>query len=98
MHYQREQRRSGHTPALELAIGEHGAGKRVSARDRGRSQARAQRDGGKVVAHLDGVGDVLVQAVVIMCRAVVGVAAIRGVAEAQLAAIVESCSHRLQDK
>ena len=40
------------TPALELAIGEQGAGVLVSVRDRSRSHARAQRDGGKEVAHL----------------------------------------------
>ena len=40
------------TPAFELAIGEQGAGVRVSARDRGRSHAPAQRDGGKVIAHM----------------------------------------------
>ena len=40
------------TPALELAIGEQSAGVILSTRDRGRRQARAQRDGGKEVANL----------------------------------------------
>ena len=40
------------TPALELAIGEQGAGVPGSARDCSCSQARAQRDGGEEVAHL----------------------------------------------
>ena len=40
------------TPALDLRIGEQGAGVLPFTRDRGRSQARAQRDGGKQVAHL----------------------------------------------
>jgi len=82
------------TPALELAIGEQGAGVRVSARDRGRSQVHAQRDGGKKVAHLVGVVDVRTYPF-----ASIPVAILRlGVAEAQLAVEVASCSHGLQDK
>jgi len=77
------------TPALELAIGEQGAGVRASGvavvasgrGDRSRSQVRAQRDGGKEVAHRVAVA-----------------ATILGVAEAQLADIVASCSHGLQSK
>ena len=68
-------------PALHLRVREQGAGVRYSARDRGRSHARAQRDGGKEVAHL-------------VCVA----ATTTGVAQAQLAVLVVSCSHGPQDK
>ena len=85
------QRDWGHTPALELAIGEQGAGVGKSACDRGRSQARAQRDSGKELAHL---------AIIVVQEATTGhaVATTVGVAETQLAVAVQPCSHRRQDK
>jgi len=77
------------TPALELATGEQGAGVLGSARDRGSSQARAQRDGGKVVAHL---------VLVVTTEHALEKAQLAAWAEAQLAVAVVSCSHGLQGK
>ena len=92
----------GLTPALELLIGEQGAVVTVSACDCGRSQVRAQRDGGKEVAHLVGVVDVnIITSGVVHkreWRLVAGVATSLGVAEAQLAVAVAPCRRGRQDR